>query len=113
MELLFSWPVWILLSVFVVLVARIALVNVLNRKLSLRSSFLAAYGLFPLFLLTGFFLVVASGMQMYGFDANDQGHWFGFVILYFSPFGLPLVLGAPVVLLLDFMRKPWRRGDAV
>lgn len=110
MELLFNWPVWIVLSVCVVLVTRIALVNLLNRKLSLRSSFLVAYGLFPLFLLTGFFLVGVSGMQMYGFDTDDLGHWFGFFILNFSPFGLPLILGTPIVLLLDFLRKPWRQS---
>ena len=79
-------------------------------KTSLRLSFLVAYGLFPLFLFTGFFLVGVSEMQMYGFDADDPGHWFGFFILYFSPFGLPLILGTPIVLLLDFLRKPWRQS---
>ncbi len=64
-------------------------------------------------LLIGFLLVGASGMQMYGFNSDDAGHWFGYVVLYFSPFGLPMIIGTPLVLVFDVVRKPWRRDQVI
>lgn len=113
MEYFFNWPVWIFLSTCMVLISRIVLVFAFASAMSHRSAFLTAYGSFPFMLVIGFLLVGASGMQMYGFNSNDAGQWFGFVVLYFSPFGLPMIIGTPLVLVFDLLRKPWRRDQLI
>lgn len=113
MEYLFNWPVWILHSTCMVLISRVVLVLAFALVMSIRAAFLTAYGLFPFLLVIGFLLVGTSGMQMYGFNSNDAGHWFGFFVLYFSPFGLPIIIGTPLVLVFDFVRKPWRRDQVI
>lgn len=61
----------------------------------------AAYGMWFVLLLVGAVIVSISGMQLYGFDANDPRQMVGYVILGYSPLGLPTALGAPAVLALD------------
>ena len=113
MEYLFNWPVWILFSTCTVLISRVVLVLLFASVMSIRSAFLTAYGLFPFMLVIGFLLVVTSGMQMYGFNSNDAEQWFGYIVLNFSPFGLPMIIGTPLALVFDFVRKPWRRDRVI
>lgn len=71
----------------------------------------AAYGMWIVLLLFGLVVVSVSGMQMYGFDANDPRQLVGYWVFFHSPMGLPTVVGAPAVLLIDFVRAviDWRR----
>lgn len=113
MEYVLNWPVWILLSTCTILISRVVLVLAFASVMSIRSAFLTAYGLFPFMLVIGFLLVGTSGMQMYGFNSNNAGHWFGYAVLYFSPFGFPMIIGTPLVLIFDFVRKPWSRDQVI
>lgn len=63
----------------------------------------AAYGMWLVLLLVGLAVVSVSGMQMYGFDANDPRQKLGYVTLFYSPFGLPTTFGAPAVIALDLL----------
>jgi hypothetical protein len=63
----------------------------------------AAYGMWFVLLLIGLAVVSVSGMQMYGFDANDPRQMVGYVTLLYSPLGLPTAFGAPAVLALDLL----------
>lgn len=64
---------------------------------------IAAYGMWLVLLLVGWAVVSISGMQMYGFDANDPRQMVGYVTLLYSPIGLPTAFGAPAVLALDLL----------
>ncbi|MBX3477307.1 MAG: hypothetical protein KF910_06850 [Brevundimonas sp.] len=64
---------------------------------------IAAYGMWIVLLLVGGAVVSISGMQMYGFDANDPRQMVGYITLLYSPFGLPTAFGAPAVLALDLL----------
>lgn len=65
---------------------------------------IAAYGMWIVLLLIGWVVVRISGMQMYGFDANDPRQIMGYITLVYSPLGLPTAFGAPAVLALDLLR---------
>jgi len=71
-------------------------------------AYLGIGGLF----MVGVVIVGISGMPMYGFDSSNWQHWMGYVTLFFSPLGFPLVLGTPVVALADVVRRPWRLHGA-
>lgn len=64
---------------------------------------IAAYGMWIVLLLIGWAVVSISGMQMYGFDANDPLQMAGYITLGYSPLGLPIAFGAPAVLALDLL----------
>jgi hypothetical protein len=64
---------------------------------------LAAYGMWVVLLLVGWAVVGISGMQIYGFDANDPRQMVGYATLLYSPLGLPTAFGAPAVLALDLL----------
>lgn len=64
----------------------------------------AAYGMWLVLLLAGWVIVSFSGMEMYGFDANDPRQLWGYWVFFYSPLGLPTVFGAPAVLLIDLVR---------
>lgn len=64
----------------------------------------AAYGVWLVLLLAGWVIVSFSGMEMYGFDANDPRQLWGYWVFFHSPLGLPTVVGAPAVLLIDLVR---------
>lgn len=64
---------------------------------------IAAYGMWIVLLLVGWAVVSISGMQMYGFDANDARQMVGYITLLYSPLGLPTAFGAPAVLAFDLL----------
>lgn len=64
---------------------------------------IASYGMWFVLLLIGWAVVSISGMQMYGFDADDPRQMMGYITLFYSPLGLPVAFGAPVVLVLDLL----------
>lgn len=108
MEWFFNWPVWIAWWCGIVWLTRVILAFVLRQFLDRRTSYVLAYTFLVFFPLIGLLVIGASGMQMYGFDRTDGGHRLGYFMLVFSPFGIPLALGLPVVFLADLSRRPWR-----
>lgn len=54
--------------------------------------------------LTNLWFVEWSGMRMYGFDRTDPWQFAGWVAMWLSPFGLPLVVGAPIIFVVDVIR---------
>lgn len=71
----------------------------------------AAYGMWLVLLLVGWVIVSLRGMQVYGFDGADPRQMFGYLIFFYSPFGLPTVFGAPAVLVVDLLKAviDWRK----
>ncbi|MNE02504.1 hypothetical protein D3C80_949820 [compost metagenome] len=62
-----------------------------------------AYGMWIVLLVLGVFLVDLSGMQLYGYDPTDPRQAFGYFIFFFSPLGLPTLVGATIVLAFDLV----------
>jgi len=81
---------------------RLGFTHLFRSKLGHSAQF-AAYGMWLVLLLVGLAVVSVSGMQMYGFDANDPRQMVGYVTLFYSPLGLPTAFGAPAVLALDLL----------
>ena len=111
MSILASWPVWILWSFGVVYIIRIALFWLFRRAANPKEAIVSTYAVFPILFILGFFALAITGMPMYGFDNTNPRHWAGYIILFLSPIGLPMILGAPIALAVDFIRKPWRAAQ--
>jgi hypothetical protein len=109
---LFTWPAMIAWSILVVLAVRIFAASLFRRLVRPERAYLAAYLTIPALFILGLAIVGVSGMPVYGFDNTNWAHWLGYLTLFFSPFGLPLVLGTPVVLVSDIVRRPWRGHQA-
>lgn len=106
--ILSNWLTWAIWSVLCVTIVRLSVFWLLKKIMAARSALMNTYVLFPIFFIVGLVLVGFSGMPMYGFDRESASHWFGYYILFYSPMGLPLLLGSPVLLVVDAIRKPWR-----
>lgn len=94
---------------------RVGFTYLFRPRLGVAAQF-AAYGMWFVLLLVGWAVVSISGMQMYGFDADDPGQMAGYVTLVYSPLGLPTAFGAPAVLVLDLAKAAtnWtRKGRAI
>jgi hypothetical protein len=88
--------------------ARVAIASLLKRYMRAERAYLVTYLAFLLFLVLGFMVVGMTGMPMYGFDQQNWAHWFAYMTLIFSPLGLPVLLGTPIVFIADLLRRPWR-----
>jgi hypothetical protein len=91
------------------LLTRVAFAALFRKRLGAFDC-LAAYGMWFVLFSIGVAITELSGFQMYGFDSNSPqavGYW----VMFYSPLGLPLLVGAPAVLLLDGARSilAWRR----
>lgn len=73
-----------------------------------RAAKLAAYAMWPVLIIVGMKFVGLSGYQLYGYEASDPRQFAGYLILFFSPLGLPTAVGAPAVLILDLARAAAR-----
>ncbi|OFX06215.1 MAG: hypothetical protein A3E78_15070 [Alphaproteobacteria bacterium RIFCSPHIGHO2_12_FULL_63_12] len=109
MDMFFSWPVWIIWSVGLMLLVRAGMVFAFKRFRRSPRAFFWAYLSIACLLPIGLLIVGLSGMPMYGFDQDNWRHMFGYIVLYFSPLGVPVILGTPFVLLMDVLRRPWRK----
>jgi hypothetical protein len=107
-QFFFSWPVWVAWSCAIVWLTKAVLAFLLRQFLERQTSYVLTYTLLLFFPILGLAMIAASGMQMYGFDRADYGHWFGYFTLVLSPFGIPWAMGLPVVFLTDLVRRPWR-----
>lgn len=109
-KLLLTWPIWIAWSAAITLLVRIIVASLFKQFMAADRAYLAAYLTFPALLVLGATVVGLTGMPMYGFDGENWAHWLGYATLYLSPIGLPLVLGIPLVLIADIVRRPWRHA---
>jgi hypothetical protein len=98
------WFAWAFLCAWV---PRFTVVALLFRRFD-GWSYLLGYLVWGVLFSIGIWMVGLSGFQMYGFDPHDPWQKFGEVVFFLSPFGLPILIGAPAVLLLDFMTVCWR-----
>ncbi len=98
------WIVWAFLCAFAV---RLGIVFVLKKQIG-GASYLVAYAAWVMLLVIGLITSDALGFQMYGFDAADPKQAASRLILLYTPFGFPTLVGAPIVLILDALRGLWR-----
>lgn len=83
--------------------ARLGFTRLFRSRLGSMAQF-AACGMWLVLLLMGWVVASFSGMQMYGFDASDPRQMLGYWVFFYSPMGLPIVFGAPAVLVVDLVR---------
>jgi hypothetical protein len=95
-------------STLVTFLVRISAAAIFRRLVRAERVYIAAHLTIPALFLLGLLVVGISGMPMYGFDAANWLRWLGYVTFVFSPFGLPLLFGTPVVVVADLLRRPWR-----
>ena len=111
MDTLFS-IVWLLWAPLCAWFVRALIVRLLHRQMG-GASFAYAYTFWIVSFISALVFAQWSGMQMYGFDRSDPWQLAGWIVLFISPFGLPLLFGAPVVLLSDAIRfvviPAWQR----
>jgi hypothetical protein len=72
-------------------------------------AYFIGYFSWPLMFVVGLIIVGWTGMQMYGFDRSDPWQMAGWIILFLTPLGLPVLYGAPFVMLFDLSRFVIRR----
>jgi len=90
------------------MLVRISLLALLRRFFTLKTAFKTTYIILAFFPVLGLIILGASGMPMYGFDNTNLAHQIGYFVLCFSPFSIPFLLGFPIVLICDLIRRPWR-----
>lgn len=73
-----------------------------------RSAILAGCGAWLACLCAAMIFVSWSGMELYGFNGDDPWQWAGWFVLFLSPFGLPLLFGAPLVMAVQGIRLCWK-----
>jgi len=98
------WIFWALLCAFAV---RLAIVSALKKRFG-GASYFVAYAAWVMLLVIGLIATDALGFQMYGFDAADPKQAAARLILLYTPFGFPTLVGAPIVLIFDALRGLWR-----
>lgn len=63
-----------------------------------------AYGLIVVHSITATPLILKlSDFEFYGFDRGDPAQVMGYVALFLSPFGLPLLIGLPASVCVDWL----------
>ena len=97
------WIFWAFLCAFAV---RLAIVFALKKQLG-GTSYLVAYATWVMLVVIGLIATDALGFQMYGFDAADPKQAAARLILLYTPFGFPTLVGAPIVLIVDALRGLW------
>ena len=103
-----GWWLWEPLCAWLV---RVVVVRLLRPRLG-DWAFVAAYAVWVVSFLAGMAYVAWSGMEMYGFDASDPWQLSGWVVLFLSPFGLPVLFGGPIIFIVDFVRFAIRTRQA-
>jgi hypothetical protein len=104
-----AWFAWAVACAYAV---RRLVVSRVRPTLEPVEAHLSAYATWVGLFLIGLGLVEISGFQLYGYDPDDLGQRTGRWIFFHSPLGLPLVVGAPVVLIYDLTRANLRHLTA-
>lgn len=95
-----GWWIWAPLCA---LLSRTIVVRLLHSRLG-KAAFAAAYAFWIVSFIAGFIFVQWSGLDFYSFDRTDPWQIAGWIVLFVSPFGLPLLFGGPIVFLADMVR---------
>ncbi|MFT4254262.1 MAG: hypothetical protein QM608_17485 [Caulobacter sp.] len=93
---------WLLWAFACALALRLAFTRLLRPWLGELAQ-LGAYAMWPTCFAAGACVVQLTGMEMYGFDPNSP-QFIGYLVFFFSPLGLPTLVGAPAVLAIDLAR---------
>lgn len=101
---LLAWFAW---AVACALGSRVLFQRVLEPRIGRYAYPIACLGWIALLLIG--VLVVRSADALMARQLSHSAHAAAYWTLYFSPFGLPTVVGAPVVLLSDLVRFVWKR----
>lgn len=101
---LLAWFVW---AVACAWSARALFQRVLEPRTGRYAYLIACLGWLALLLIG--FLVVRSADSLMGRQLSHSAYAVAYWTAYFSPFGLPTLVGAPVVLLSDLVRFLWKR----
>lgn len=99
------WFVWAFACAFAV---RTLAVRFLAPRWGRLAGYVSGYVLWLVLFAIGLTIVWLGKLNTYGYDAADPGQFTAYVVLTYSPLGLPLVYGAPMVLLLDGVRAAFR-----
>jgi hypothetical protein len=96
-----TWALWTFWAFCCAMAIRITVVRFFRPALYPIGPYLAAYLSWAALFGICMGLAIILGFKMDGAEARPGPHHLGYVIAYFSPFGLPLLGGAPLVLVLD------------
>lgn len=100
-----AWWLWCPISAW--LIQTIA-VRLFRKRLGI-----AAYDVGCAFWVFGFLAALLftswSGMQLYGYNPNDRWQVAGRYVMFFSPLGLPLLIGIPILLFVQGLWFWWNK----
>ena len=101
MPLPLTWAVWTFWSFICAMTVRVTVVRLFKPSLYPIGPYAAAYLSWVIFFAMGMGLALLTGFHVHGGGHMGPSSRFGDYVAYFSPFGLPLLAGAPLVLVLD------------
>ena len=96
-----TWAAWTFWSFGCAMAIRVTIVRLFRPSLYPIGPYAAAYLSWVIFFAMGMGLAVLTGFRLHGGGHIGASGKFGDLVAYFSPFGLPLLAGAPLVLVLD------------
>jgi hypothetical protein len=96
-----TWAVWTLWSFACAMAIRVTVVRLFKPSFYPIGPYAAAYLSWVLLFAVGMGLAILTGFRFRGGDHFGGSFRLGDYVAYFSPFGLPLLAGAPLVLVLD------------
>lgn len=99
-----AWFVW---AIACASATRVFVVRWAKGRIGLKGAYVTAYSVLLVGLIATLLLVSWSGMQAYGFNRRDPWQMAGYISLFISPLGLPVLFGGPVIFLVDMFRL-WR-----
>lgn len=101
MPLPLTWAAWTFWSFGCAMAIRVTVVRLFKPSLYPIGPYAAAYLSWVIFFAMGMGLALLTGFSLRGVGHLGGPSRFGDYVAYFSPFGLPLLAGAPLVLVLD------------
>ena len=101
MTLPLTWAVWTLWSFGCAMAIRVTVVRLFKPSLYPVGPYAVAYLSWVVFFALGMSLALLTGFRIHGVEPIAGRLRFGDYVAYFSPFGLPLLAGAPLVLVTD------------
>ena len=71
----------------------------------------AIYGLMIGLGILGLVVSEALGFRLYGYNPDNPRQYAAYVVLVYSPIGLPIIVGLPIVLIADTLRLLMKRKE--
>ncbi len=101
MPLPLTWALWTLWAFGCAMAIRVTVVRFFKPSLYPVGPYVAAYVTWVVLFAICMALAVLMGFRLHDMEIHGGPRHFGDFLAYFSPFGLPLLAGAPLVLVLD------------